>query len=311
MENYSNLFKSREEIEEEIEEIKEELLHFNTENAEIFSQQISQIQDRKKVQEIKKILGNAKSLYNLIRLFGHFELLDKIDFKKLITLYRETDNHLQLLNTKEALENNVDNTNLLNVALEDIIFHFTKISEEELILADELKSILRKTRETLASNFDKKDTEFITLYDDLKRLFNMKNLNEVTQDEMKKNIGSLMKIYKKIKELNRLNNLLKEKYNSDPKYARIHKRIVEKGNISKIESQIFEALQSVKENADKQVLQNHKLLNNEGYFKKQMMKLVINQFHNKSKIKLNAESSKYINNLVVQEYMNEFYGRAI
>ena len=139
----------------------------------------------------------------------------------------------------------------------------------------------------------------------------MKNLNEVTQDEMKKNIGSLMKIYKKIKELNRLNNLLKEKYNSDPKYARIHKRIVEKGNISKIESQILEALQRVKENADKQVLQNHKLLNNEGYFKKQMMKLVINQFHNESKIKLNAESSKYINNLVVQEYMNEFYGRAI
>ena len=311
MENYSNLFKSKDEIEDEIEEIKEVLLHFNTENAEIFSQQISQIQDRKKVQEIKKILGNAKSLYNLIRLFGHFELLDKIDFKKLITLYRETDNHLHLLNTKEALENNVDNTNLLNVALEDIIFHFTKISEEELILADELKSILRKTRETLADNFDKKDTEFITLYDDLKRLFNMKNLNEVTQDEMKKNIGSLMKIYKKIKELNRLNNLLKEKYNNDPKYARIHKRIIEKGNISKIESQIMEALQNVKENADKQVLQNHKLLNNEGYFKKQMMKLVINQFHNKSKIKLNAESSKYINNLVVQEYMNEFYGRTI
>ncbi|MCD4819343.1 MAG: DEAD/DEAH box helicase family protein [Candidatus Cloacimonetes bacterium] len=311
MEHYSNLFKSKEEIEEEIKEIKEVLLHFDTQNAEIFSQQISQIQDRQKVLEIKKILGNTKSLYNLIRLFGHFELLDKIDFKKLIILYRETENHLQLLNTKEALENNVDNTNLLNVALEDIIFHFTKISEEELVLADELKDILRKTRETLANNFDKKDPEFITLYDDLKRLFNMKNLNEVTQDEMKKNIGALLKIYKKIKELNRLNNLLKDKYNSDSKYARIHKRIVENCNISKIESQILEALQRVKKNADLQVLQNTKLLNNESYFNKQMMKLVINQFHNQCKIKLNADSSKYINNLVVKEYLNEFYGRTI
>ena len=311
MEHYSNLFKSKEEIEEEIKEIKEVLLHFDTQNAEIFSQQISQIQDRQKVLEIKKILGNTESLYNLIRLFGHFELLDKIDFKKLIILYRETENHLQLLNTKEALENNVDNTNLLNVALEDIIFHFTKISEEELVLADELKDILRKTRETLANNFDKKDPEFITLYDDLKRLFNMKNLNEVTQDEMKKNIGALLKIYKKIKELNRLNNLLKDKYNSDSKYARIHKRIVENCNISKIESQILEALQRVKKNADLQVLQNTKLLNNESYFNKQMMKLVINQFHNQCKIKLNADSSKYINNLVVKEYLNEFYGRTI
>ena len=195
--------------------------------------------------------------------------------------------------------------------MEDIIFHFTKISEEELILADELKDILRKTREALASNFDKKDPEFLSLYNDLKRLFDMKNLNEVTQIEMKKNIGALLKIYKRVKELNRLNNLLKDKYKSDPKYARIHKRIIEKGSISSIQNKILEALQRVKEKADLQVLQNTNLLNNEGYFNSQMMKLVVYQFHNECKIMLNAESSKYINNLVVKEYINEFYGRAI
>ncbi len=156
MEFYSNLFKSKEEIEEELAEIKEILFHFDTINAELFSQQITQIQDREKVILIKKALGNAKSLYNLIRLFGHFDLLEKVDFKKLSQLYRETENHLALLNTKESLENNIDNTNLLNVALEDVLFHFTKISEEELVLADQLKDTLRKTRETLASNFDKK-----------------------------------------------------------------------------------------------------------------------------------------------------------
>jgi len=148
MEFYSNLFKSKEEIEEEISEIKEILFHYDTENAELFSQQISQIQDRNIVLKIKKALGNAKSLYNLIRLFGHFDLLEKVDFKKSSQLYREAENHLALLNTQEALENNIDNTNLLNVALEDVLFHFTKISEEELVLADELKDTLRKTRET-------------------------------------------------------------------------------------------------------------------------------------------------------------------
>jgi hypothetical protein len=158
--DFSTLFLSKEEIEEEISEIKEILFHYDTENAELFSQQISQIQDRNIVLKIKKALGNAKSLYNLIRLFGHFDLLEKVDFKKLSQLYREAENHLALLNTKEALENNIDNTNLLNVALEDVLFHFTKISEEELVLADELKDTLRKTRETLASNFDKKDPEF-------------------------------------------------------------------------------------------------------------------------------------------------------
>ena len=311
MEHYSNLFKSKEEIEEEISEIKEILFHYNTENAELFSRQISQIQDRKIVLKIKKALGNAKSLYNLIRLFGHYDLLDKVDFKKLSQVYREAENHLALLNTKEALENNIDNTNLLNVALEDVLFHFTKISEEELILADELKNTLRKTRETLASNFDKKDPEFISLYEELKRLFDKKNLDEITQDEMRKNIGALTKIYEKIKELNRQNELLKAKYNNDPKYARIHKRLVEKETISKKESKIFEALQSVKQDADLQVLQNTKLLDNESYFSTQMMRLVIDKFKNKNKIPLNTDAAKYINNLVVNEYINEFYGRAI
>jgi type I restriction enzyme, R subunit len=311
MEFYSDLFKSKEEIEKEIAEIKDILFYFDTTNAELFSQQITQIQDREKVLLIKKALGNAKSLYNLIRLFGHFDLLEKIDFKKLAQLYRETENHLALLNTQEALKNNIDNNNLLNVALEDVLFHFTKISEEELILADELKDTLRKTRETLASNLDKKDPEFVSLYEELKRLFDKKNLDEITQDEMKQNIGALTKIYEKIKELNRQNNLLKDKYDSDPKYARIHKRLVEKGTLSQKESQIFEALKSVKQDADLQVLQNTRLLDNESYFTTQMMRLVIDQFKNKNNINLNAESSKYINNLVVNEYINEFYGRAV
>ncbi|MDP3358316.1 MAG: type I restriction endonuclease [Lutibacter sp.] len=308
MEHYSNIFKSKEEIQEEIAEIKEILFHFNTLNAELFQQQISEISDRKKMLEIVKALGNAKSLYNLIRLFGHYELLEKVDFKKLGDLYQEANNHLQLLNQKDALESNLDTTNLLNIALEDVIFLFTKVSEEELILADQLKDTLRKTREALAINFDKKDPAFVNLYEELERLFKKKKLNEVTQEEMKANIYSLRAIYDKITELNRQNKLLQSKYNNDPKYCRIHKRLQEKGGLTKRESELFEALQSVKNEADTQVIQNRRLLENEGYLDKMMIKLVINQFE-KENINLNPETSKYINNLVVQEYINEFHGR--
>lgn len=309
MEHYSNIFKSKEEIQEEIADIKEILFHFDTQNAEIFSQQISEISDRKKMLGLVKALGNAKSLYNLIRLFGHFELLEKIDFKKLSLLYREANNHLQLLNQKEALENDIDTTNLLNVALEDVIFMFNKVGEEELILADQLKDTLRKTREELASNFDKKDPEFVSLYEELERLFKKKKLNEVTQDEMKANIGALREIHAKILELNRQNRLLQAKYDNDPKYCRIHKRLMEKGGLTKRESQLFEALQCVKNEADLQVIQNSRLLQNEGYLDKMMIKLIINQFVKQNNIKLNPETSKFINNLVVQEYTNEFHGR--
>ena len=307
IEHYSNLFKSKEEIEDEIAEIKELLFHFDTKNKEVFSQQIAQISDRKEMLKIVKALNNAKSLYNLIRLFGHFDLLEKIDFRMLTVLSRDANNHLQMINAKEALESNIDTTNLLNVALEDVIFMFAKINTEELILADNLKDSLRKTREEMADNFDPKDPEFVSLYDALKALFNKNNLSEVTQEDMKRNIGALREIHDKIKELNRKNRLLQAKYDNDTKYARIHKRLKENGTLSKRESEIFEALKDVKAEADESVFKNNHMLDNEDYFSKMMIQLVVKQL--KNKFKMNAETSKYVNNLVVKEYMDEYYGR--
>ncbi|MBU1044541.1 MAG: DEAD/DEAH box helicase family protein [Candidatus Omnitrophica bacterium] len=309
-EHYSNLFKSKEEIEVEIQEIKDVLFHYNTENSEIFSQQISEIQDRNKMLQILRVLGNARGLYNLIRLFGHYELLEKLDFKKLSTLYREASNHLNLLNMKEKVENATDSSNLLNIALEDLIFKFVKISEEELVLADELKNILQKTREALVDNFDKKDLRFVSLKEELERLFKKKNLSEITQEEMTANIGCLTKIFERIKELNREDNLLKEKYQHDKKYVRIHKRLIENQTISKKESTIFDALLGVKIKADEQVLHNNQLLSNEGYFDRMMTGYVVDQFQTRNGVKLTPDSTKYINKLVVNEYIKEFNGES-
>lgn len=307
MQYYTNLFKSREEIELEIKDIKEKLFHYELNNAEIFSQQISQIEDRKTVLEIKQALENAKNLYNLIRLYGHFELLEKVDFRKLNQLYNETARHLDLLNLKESVQNNVDTTNLLNVALENVIFMFRKVSEAEMVIADQLKDMLRKTREALGGNFDQTDPEFVSLYDELKRLFDKKNLDEITQEDMKKNIASLQLIFDQVTELNRKNNLLKAKYESDAKYARIHKRIVQRGNISKRESEICETLLEVKKQVDDKVLINANVLNNESYFDKLMIQTVISNF-TKSKIPLDTDSAKFINGCLVKEYLNEYHG---
>jgi len=307
MQNYSNLFKSKEEIEEEIQIIKEKLFHYDLKNAEVFSKQISLIEDRKQVLEIKKALEIAKNVYNLIRLEGHFDLLEKVDFKKLNLLYNEATRHLDLLNLKANIENNVDTTNLLNVALENVLFMFRKISEEEMVIADQLKDMLRKTREAMGGNFDQIDPQFVNLYDELKRLFDKKNFDEITQEDMRKNIGSLQQIYDQVTELNRKNNLLKAKYESDAKYARMHKRILEKGNISKRESEICETLMDIKKQVDEKVLINTQMLNNESYFDKLLIQMVIGSF-GKNKIELDPESAKYINTCLVKEYMNEYQG---
>lgn len=169
LEHYSNLFKSQEEIKAEIEEIEDVLFRYDTRNATIFSRQIDEISDRKTVLALKNALGNARSLYNLIRLMGHYELLERFDFEKLPNLYHDASNRLDAINLAEKLASGEDITNLLSEALEDVIFSFKKVGERELVLADKLKNNLRRTREAFNNNFDQNAPKFISLKEELER----------------------------------------------------------------------------------------------------------------------------------------------
>src|SRR5690606_39105082 len=296
-----------EEMEQTILEIKEKLADFDLKNAENFSTQISQMQDYNTMLDIRKALDDARSLYNIIRMVGEYELLDKIDFRKLNTLRIEAENHLALMNAKNALETNEEIGNLLNVALEDVLFMCKKVGESELVLADGLKDLLKKTREALGNNFDPKDPEWVTLYEELRRLFEGKNLNEVSREEMEQNMASLRQIHEKIKELNRKNELLKNKYKGDAKYARIQKRLVEAGKPSKLKTIIIDALQQIKEETDIAVLNRTDSLNNEHYFGQLVARLVFKEFS--KQVSMDVETVEFIKNLIVEEYLNEYYGR--
>ena len=309
-ESYSNLFKSKKEIQHEIEEIKEELSRFDIINAEMFSQQISSINDRKEMLKITTALNNAKNLYNVIRLSGKYDMLEKLDFQKLTTLSREADNRLAMINLKETLDNKVDTQNLINIALEDVIFAFIKVKEGELLLADELKNTIQKTREGLGGNFDPQDPKFISLKEELERLFKKKNLTEVSKDEMESNIKALNKIYDKAKELDRKNQLLKAKYNNDEKYARLHKRLMEKDPLTEKESKLFELLGGLKKEVDLKIEQNTQILENESYVNQMITRIIIEEFNTKNNISLTVDSAKNINNLLVKEYMKEYRGEA-
>ena len=311
MEHYSNLFKSPEEIQAEIQQIKEKLFQFDVKNAEIFSQQISQIHSRTEMQAIVNALNNARSLYNLIRLSGNYDMLEALDFRKLSILSRDANNRLSLINTKEALENNVDATNLLNIALEDVIFAFAKVSESEMMLADQLKNILQKTREMLGGNFDPGDPLFISLREELERLFKKKNLTEVSKEEMERNVKALDHIFQQARELERKNQYLKAKYENDEKYARLHKRLMEKDPLTDSEVKLFEALQSLKKEVDAQILKNYKMLDNEEYVQKMIARLVISELKNKHHIELDAQKTKRVYGMVVKEYLSEYRGERI
>jgi len=305
---YSDLFKTENEITADIDAIKDALFHYDTQNAEVFSQQISKIEDKTEMRRILKALEDAKNLYNLIRLSGRYELLDKLDFRKLGKLANESANHMALLHQRDAILNADDSVNLLNLALEDVLFTFRKVSEEELIIADELRDHLRRTREGLAGNFDQGDPQFLSLKEELERLFQKKNLSEITQDEMTDNIAKLKDIHARAQELELRNQLLRAKYANDEKYARLHKRLLEKGEPTENERKLFEALNDLKAEADARISQNAQILTNEAFARTEMTRIVIDQFKNRHQLPLTADSTRFIEALVMREYLAEFKG---
>ena len=64
--------------------------------------------------------------------------------------------------------------------------------------------------------------------------------------------------------------------------------VMEKDPLTDSESKLFEALQGLKKEVDHQIMQNAKLLENESFVEKMMMRLVIDQFKNKNDIPLDA-----------------------
>lgn len=302
--SYSQLFKTAEEIEQEIADIKNALFDFDTENAEEFCSQISQIEDKKQLLALKKALQTAKELYNILRLQGSHEFLAHLDFDKLNLLYRETAARLDTLNLAEKLQQG-DTAHLLNEALEDVYFQFVKIGEAELKLADDLKDIMRKVREGLAGNFDQDDLEYISLREELERIFKKKNLAEVGQEEMQANIATLQTVYTKIKEPNRQNDLLRHKYGGDAKYARTHKRLMENAAFYGDKLKVFNALNGVKTDADQRVLDMEQILDNQNYFEKQMQGIVLKRFRTEQQFPVQPADIQTINRLLVREYLKE------
>lgn len=307
MEHYSNLFKTRAEIENEIAEIKEILFHYDTKNRENFSNQITEINDKKRLSELLKQLINAKELRNIIRLQGEEDLLKNADFSLWHDFLKIVSARMEMLKYTESINEGETISNLLNVALEDIYFQFVKISESELKIADELQQKLRRTREEMQLNFDPKDPQFVSLKEELERIFRSKNLNETTQEGMQEHIRILDKIYDEVKEINRKNVLLKEKYKNDERYVRVHKELKNNQFKDKKESQIYEALLATKENVDDIVLRNSQIINNREFFAQDIMQKIIINFMDTYKLIKEEDEKTYegvqnISNLIISEY---------
>ena len=308
VEHYSNLFKTADEIRADVEAIKEALFDFSLDDAELFSQQVAAIDDPARLRAIVKALATARELHNLIRLGGYRELGGLLDFYKLRQLHNEARDALALLNLKQQLDTAHDTTGLLNQALEDVVFRFVKVGESELKLADELKDILRRTREALAATQDPGDPAWISLKQELERLFKAKKLSAVSQADMQANIAALRGIEGRVRKLNQDNANLAARYGGDAKLLRVHKRVIESHRVGASQTHLFAALDGIKHEVDGAVLGNHELLANPAFFERTVMPIVMHSFREHPPAP-DADTRRWIQQLLVNEYLDEAKGR--
>ncbi|MBE5839369.1 type I restriction endonuclease subunit R [Butyrivibrio sp.] len=300
---YDNIFKGQDEIQKDLDYIAEKLFLYDTENAEIFSQQISEL-GKGELIEVRKALELYKELANLSKLFGYDELAEKFTLDNVNSLYNEVSNRISIVNQKEALANAEDMSAILNMALDGIDFKFQKVSESEMIIADKFRETLERTRHEMQRNNDPKDPEYVSLLEELQRLFAKKNMEELTADEMTKHMEELNRIEEAAKKKNAADAMLARKYYGDLKYMRTHKRLREANSPISSDLLLNKVLLSLKESVDKQVYENEKILDNEPYFEKNMYPIIIRVF-NDNDIQIDAQNVKKVGSCISEEYFHE------
>lgn len=62
---------------------------------------------------------------------------------------------------------------------------------------------------------------------------------------------------------------------------------------------------------DEQLYRNGRLTQNEAYFNDYLLQLVVNELKEKRKMNLDYETTKSINTLIANEYLNQYHGKNI
>ena len=299
---YSNIFLSKEEIENSIKEIKNKLFQYDSDNLENFTNQINEL-DKKDLIDLKKTMITYKDLYNVIKSFNYTELMGQIKIDRVSKMIKEVDRRIQIKNLTD--KENSDTTSLLNVALADIDFSFKKISEEELVIADKYKQQFDEVRKEFLINIDKDEALYINLYREFESLFRSSNFEDITTDEIDINSKKLDELKNKIHNLNAKNNRYLIKYSGDEKYVKIHKRVLERlPEFSEVD--LNEILLKLKYEIDDMLLKRYDIMDNESYFKNAIKPIAVEELenHNIPETEI-IDDVEFFTDLIVENYLAE------
>ncbi len=166
---FTQVIEDKEEIVSQMKKVRQTLFNYSYDNAEEFSSEISTEEDKSVLLDLKHALESAKNMANLVRTFGDDDMKEqfsKLEITKLPQLLSEVQRRIGIINQKEAFTTSDETKMLINEAMMDIEFTFSKIGQEEMHLISggvELKEKWQRTITSFTQNFDQDDPEFISL----------------------------------------------------------------------------------------------------------------------------------------------------
>lgn len=305
----------------QMQEVQQVLFSYTTDNAEEFSSEISTIEDKQELLKLKKVLIAARDCCNLVRTFGDEELkatFAKMELSKLPSLIGEVQHHIDNINQKELFSGDDTTKLLVNEAMEDISFNFSKINEEELRLVggkDAVTDKYKRTVQAFMQNIDADDPEFITLQEAFIQRFKEHGFEPKSISEIEEQGKELEDILKRLNDLQKRNSALLKKYNGDAKFARVHKRIREENQarkasdkkpiVSDYDMQIMDVLFTIKADIDQKVYDRNDILKKDAFFEQTVMTQIKSGI-DRLGIASAREDRIFIQSRITKQYLNQY-----
>ena len=317
---FTQVIEDKEEILNQMKKVRQTLFNYTYDNAEEFSSEISTEEDKAVLLDLKQALESAKNMANIVRTFGDDEMKEqfaKLEITKLPQLLSEVQRRISIINQKEAFNTNEETKTLINEAMMDIEFTFSKIGQEEMRLISggvELKEKWQRTISSFTQNFDQDDPEFISLREAFMERFKEHGFVIDTIAKFNEETQALDEIIGRLQDLQKRNNVLLKKYKGDEKFARVHKRIREvnkqredkgqKPMFSFLDEEIAAILNIIKEDA--KVYDRNDILKKDAYFGRTVMALINGCLFHFPQIKPEMEDYKFIQTRISQQYINQY-----
>lgn len=306
---------------ERAQQARQTLFDYPLDNAEEFSSEISSIEDKTVLLELKKALIEIRDCCNIVKTFGGEELkksFNEFEVANIKNLISEIQRRVGLINLREAITSDDSTRFMVNDAMQDITFNFSKVGEEELKLVSggvELNEKLQKTIRKFTENIDPEDPEYITLREAFRQRFQEHGFKPQSLDEIDGHSHFMDGILDKLAELQRKNNALLKRYNEDSKFVRVHKRIREENArrkmegkqpvLSELDEKIVDALTVIKGTIDQKVYDRNDILKKDAYFEQTVM-TEITAGMNGLGVGVARDARIFIQGRIVKQYLAQY-----